>query len=120
RATLRSLHELLGRNRCECDCRRRPGGSRRQRHTYRLVLRRASALHALRAMPCASNARDLPLARFAKLKTFASNNGFQTIGAAQIAVKQRIFLLEAPLEAASDSLKIVKERLITEPRAAAA
>lgn len=29
--------------------------------------------------------------RFAKLKTFASNNGFQTIGAAKITVKEAIF-----------------------------
>ena len=92
RATPQSLRARLDRNRCECDCPRPPAASRRRPRRYRSVLRRGRALHALRATTRASNARALPLARFPKLKTFASNNGFQTIGAAKITVKQRFLL----------------------------
>jgi hypothetical protein len=44
-------------------------------------------------MTHASNVRDLSLVRSAKLKTFASNNELQTIGAAKITVKEGIFAL---------------------------
>jgi hypothetical protein len=57
-------------------------------------------------MTRASNARDLPLVRSAKLKTFASNNGFQTIGAAKITVKEGIFSLGGHVDAASDSVNV--------------